>query len=156
MRPLSEATAKIASKSFERKYVALGRIVQHWDDIVGARLADKAQPVKIHYRKAKNKNDRPTATLEIAASSADATILHYQKDLILERINQIFGERWISTIKFVQSASNTPPLRRKKRLPPLTMNEKKTLSGMLTMIEDHDIKARLESLGQAIIMDEKK
>ena len=155
MRSLSEATAKIAGKSFERKYIALGRIVQHWDAIVGEKLAHKAQPVKIHYRK-KSKSAKPEATLEISASSADATLLHYQKDLILERINQIFGERWISAIKFVQSASNTHAPKRKKLPFPLTEDEKKTLSGMLISIEDHDIKMRLENLGQAIMMDEKK
>ncbi len=51
MRPLSEATAKIAGRSFEPKYIALGRIVNNWRDIAGTKLADKAQPVKIHYRK---------------------------------------------------------------------------------------------------------
>jgi hypothetical protein len=38
---------------------------------------------------------------------------------------------------------------------PLTTAEKKTLSGMLISIEDHDIKARLENLGQAILNDDK-
>ena len=153
MRPLSEATARIAGKSFERKYIALGRIVKNWHDIVGASLADKAQPVKIQYRK-KPRGAKPDATLEIAVSSADATLLHYQKGLILERINQIFGERWITAIKFVQAASNSQPVIQKKRPAPLTAEEKKTLSGMLISVEDQDMKSRLENLGQAILEDE--
>ena len=154
MRTLSEATAKIASLSFERKYIALGRVVQHWEAIVGTKLADKAQPVKIHYRK-KTPKSSAQATLEIAASSADATLLHYQKDLILERINQIFGDRWITGVKFVQIASNAPAPRRKKMQPPLTATEKKTLSGLLMCVEDEAIKTRLENLGQAIMMEDK-
>jgi len=154
MRTLSEATAKIASLSFERKYIALGRIVKHWHDIVGPSLADKAQPVKLHYRK-KTEKTSTHVTLEIAASSADATLLHYQKDLILERINQIFGERWITAIKFIQIAANTQPQLRKKARPPLTASEKKTLSELLISIEDYDMKQRLENLGQAILMDQK-
>lgn len=154
MRPLSEATARIAGKSFERKYIALGRIVNNWRDIVGENLADKGQPVKIHYRKKKGQQ-KPDATLEIAANSADATLLHYQKDLILERINQIFGERWISAIKFVNIPSNTQGKSFKKPKAPLTEAEKKTLSDVLFGIEDADMRARLERLGQSIIMDEK-
>ncbi|MEZ5813454.1 MAG: DciA family protein [Alphaproteobacteria bacterium] len=154
MRPLSEATARIAGKSFERKYIALGRIVNNWRDIVGAQLADKAQPVKIHYRK-KTGEKQPQATLEIAASSADATLLHYQKDLILERINQIFGESWISAIRFVHVASNMQGKAPKKPKAPLTADEKKTLSDMLLEIEDGDMRARLERLGRSIIMDAK-
>ena len=154
MRPLSEAAARIAGKSFERKYIALGRIVNSWSDIVGAKLADKAVPVKLHYRK-KDKQKTAEATLEIATSSADATLLHYQKDLILERINQIFGERWITAIRFVSIPANTGALRRKKAQIPLTNPEKKHLSDMLNAIEDEDVRRRLEHLGQAILMEEK-
>lgn len=155
MRPLSEATARIAGKSFERKYIALGRIVNNWEGIVGQKLADKAQPVKIHYRKKKG-SDKPDAMLEIAASSAHATVLHYQKDLILERINQIFGDQWISGVRFVNLPSNTENKTRKKPKAPLTADEKKTLSDMLNSIEDDDMKKRLEFLGKAIILDTKE
>lgn len=154
MRPLSEATARIAGKSFERKYIALGRIVNSWREIVGDKLADKAQPVKIHYRKSKDKK-KPDATLEIATSSADATLLHYQKDLILERINQIFGERWITSLRFVNIPSNTAHKTAKKPKAPLTENEKKTLSDMVFEIEDDTLRDRLENLGKAIILDQK-
>lgn len=154
MRPLSESVAKIAGKSFERKYIALGRIVNNWPDIVGHKLADKAQPVKILYRKQADKKVQD-ATLEIATSSANATMLHYQKDLILERINQVFGERWITAIRFVNTPSNTVSTKRKKPKVPLTEREKKTLSDMVFNIDDEDMKERLQRLGQAIIMDHK-
>ena len=161
MKPLSEATAKIASKSFERKYIALGRIVKNWEEIVGAKLADKAQPVKIQYRyKSKNKNsknkgEKPTATLEIATSSSHATALHYQKDLILERINQIFGERWVTAIKFVNVPSNTIQKPKSKTKPPLTTEEKKALSELTFSVEDEQMRKRLETLGTAIFTDQK-
>ncbi len=158
MRPVSEATARVTNQSFSRKYIALGRIVKCWSDIVGADLATKAQPVKIHYRKNprdKKKAKIPEAVLHIAASSADATLLHYQSDLILERINQIFGERWISGIRFVANPSNatTRPYKKKKR--PLTAAEKNHLSDMLDVVSDEEIRKALGNLGQAIIAEEK-
>ncbi|MEZ5918788.1 MAG: DciA family protein [Alphaproteobacteria bacterium] len=155
MRPLSESTARVASRHFERKYIALGRIVKHWPEIVGASLADKTQPVKIHYRKAEKKGAKALTSLDIAARSADATMLHYQKDLILERINQIFGERWISAIRFVSTPANTEPLLRKKRPAPLTPVEKNTLSGMLHSVQDESMHLSLQKLGAAIIAKEK-
>lgn len=151
MRPLSEATARIAGKNFERKYIALGRIVNSWPQIVGADLADKATPVRLQYRK-KNAQKTAEATLEIAVSSAEATILHYQKDLILERINQIFGARWITAIRFVPIAANAQQIKRKKSQKPLTDSEKKHLSDMLDSIKDQDVRLRLQTLGQAILM----
>jgi hypothetical protein len=156
MKSLSEATAKIAGRSFERKYIALGRIVSNWREIAGENLADKAQPVKLYYRKKKKDAGKPTATLEVAASSADSTKMHYQKGLMLERINQIFGEEWITDIKFVAVVANAKPLKKAKKPPaPLTEEEKKTLSGMVLDIADEEIKDALLSLGQGIISKEK-
>ena len=154
MRPISEATARVSGESFKRKYIALGRIVKHWDEIVGENLSTKAQPVKIHYRK-KDQGQKPDIRLDIAASSADATLLHYQKDLILERINQIFGEQWISAIRFVQTPANQKPLSIKKAKISLTNTEKNTLSSLLAPVGDSDIRDRLERLGQAIVTDSK-
>ncbi len=151
MRPLSEATARVAGQNFSRKFVALGRIAAQWEAIIGAQLATKAQPAGLRYRKATKRGKKPQAILEIAASSADATLLHYQKDLILERLNQIFGDRWITDLKFVTTVANTAPIQRKKRKSPLTGSEKNHLSAMLDGVEDPDILARLEALGQGII-----
>lgn len=156
MRPLSEATARVTGKSFTRKYIALGRIVSNWTEIVGEKMSTKAQPVKIHYRKSKDKNNKkPVASLDIAVDSATGTVLHYQKDLILERINQIFGDAWISAIRFVPVSSNTNKSPIKKRKSPLTVQEKDSLSNMLDDIKDEDIKERLKRLGEGVLSYEK-
>lgn len=156
MRPLSQTTAQILSRNFSRKYIAIGKIVSHWNDIVGSDLADKAQPVKIHYRKHKQSAKAPEASLEIATTGAHATILHYQKDLILERLNRIFGESWITAIKFVTVSSNANFVKAKPPPRPLNAQEEIYLSEMLDGVQDHDIKDRLERLGQAIIREEER
>ncbi len=157
MRQLSEATSRITGRNFSRKYVALGRIVKSWSDIVGEDLAGKAQPVKINYRKSKEKGrgKKLQASLDIAVSGADATLLHYQKDLILERINQIFGDSWITAIRFVNVPANATPLKRKKAKKPLTEKEQNIISDMLIDISDDDIKEHLEKLGTAVIEESK-
>jgi len=157
MKRLSDAVAPVTSRSFERKYIALGRIVKCWPDIIGKQLAVKAQPVKIHYRKA-TQNKKASATLEIAVSSADATLLHYQKDLILQRLNHLFGDSWITAIKFVPIADNDQirfkAPRRNAAKRPLTQAQKKTLSAVLEDIEDNDILSSLSSLGEHVMMKE--
>jgi hypothetical protein len=155
MRPISEATARVSGQSFSRKYVSLGRILSNWKEIVGEKLAHKAQPVKINYRK-REKGGNPVAILDIAASSADSTLLHYQKDLILERINQIFGDKWVTAIRFVATPVSIKGKTAKKSRIPLTEDEKSHLSGMLESLDDADLKARLETLGTAIITEQKQ
>lgn len=158
MRPVSEATSRITGKSFSRKYIALGRIVNSWNEIVGPDLALKAQPARLRYAKRLDKG-APEAVLDIATTTADATLLHYQKDLILERINRIFGEGWITGIRFVSMAGNDPRISDKvsgkKAKKPLTEQEKTYLSGILEGVGDTEIKSRLGSLGESILTETK-
>ena len=154
MRPLSESAARVAGKCFERKYISLGRIVKHWPEIVGERLADKAAPVKLNHRKGM-KGKKSQTSLDIAVDSANATVLHYQKGLILERLNQLFGEEWITAIRFVHIPVNQPRPTFKKSKPPLTPSEKKLLSETVSRITDSEIQDRLLSLGEAIAKDRK-
>jgi len=154
MRPLSESTARVSGKCFERKYISLGRIVKHWHDIVGGRLADKAAPVKLNYRKGA-KGKKPTTSLDIAVDSSNATALHYQKDLILERINQLFGEEWITGIRFVHIPVNHNAISVKKQPTPLSSHEKKLLSEEVSRITDSEMQNRLLSLGEAIAVKSK-
>lgn len=131
----------------------LGRLVTHWAEIVGADLADRAQPVKIHYRKVPGEK-KAEASLDIAAASVDATLLHYRKDLILERINQIFGERLVVALRFVPMAANEIPKARRRILKrPVSPAERENLSNMLDNIDDPALKERLEQLGTSILQE---
>ena len=150
MRPLSESTLRIVNKNCSRKYVALGRIVNQWSEIVGAELADKAQPIKMNYRKSPL-HKKPSATLEIATTSAHATILSYQKGLILERINRIFGDQWITDIRLVTTPAKDSPVLRRKSPQPLTGERVKYLSESLCVVTDAELKQKLELLGKAIL-----
>lgn len=152
MRPLSEPVTRISGKTFSRKYIALGRIVAEWEKIIGPELTAKAVPVKIDYRapSGKSKAGAKLASLHIATTESWSTTLHYQKDLILERINGLFGGGWIEDIRFVilPRESLKPPAKSKRLL---TEDEKKFLSGMLESLEDQELKTKLETLGREIL-----
>ncbi len=151
-RLISESIPRVAGQIFSRKYIMLGRLVTRWEEIVGADLAGKAQPVKI--RRFKNKDGSWAASLDIAASTADATLLHYRKDLILERINQIFGEKLVNAIRFVPIAANTqkpPPIRKKPKI--LTSDQKTYLADLLEGVDDPEMQEKLKNLGTAILQD---
>jgi hypothetical protein len=155
MRLLSEATSRVASENFSRKFVSLGRIVKSWDEIMGAKFAQKALPKRIVYRKPTGKRENPDAILEIVANPADATVLHYQTEVILQRMEHVFGERWITGIKFVpQTACFNSKANAKKVRPLLTQEQKNHLSKMLDGVCDPDIQNRLLALGEGILRRE--
>lgn len=118
-------------------------------------MAGVAQPIKIHTRKPKSKNAKPEATLEIAASSADCALLQMQKDLILQRINLIFGDQWVTDIKFshVSGQQKLPSKRRKKA--EIAPEKASLLEDMLEKIDDPDIKERLKAMGHGVLTEEK-
>lgn len=157
LKLISDSVPQVADKIFARKFVALGRIITHWSDIMGEDLAQKAQPLKIHYRKARRKGDKASATLEIATSSANASLLIMKKGVLLEKMNQIFGEAWITDIKFVHTPANrvnAPKVPKTKK--PLSAEQKNTLTSMLDMVEDSEIKERLERFGKAFLQNKTK
>lgn len=122
---------------------------------MGDKMAYIAQPLKIRYRKPHRKGDKAEAILDIAASSANASLLVMQKGVLLEKINHIFGEQLITDIRFVHVPANAPE-KPKKQTKPLTIEEKNSLSHMLKDIEDDAIRERLETMGKALLQDRKE
>ena len=121
---------------------------------MGDKMARHTQPSKITYRKPKRKGDKAQATLEIACSSAHASLLMMQKGVLLEKINFIFGDEWITDIKFIHKPANrtdTPPSKYNKTTKPLTEDEKNRLSQVLGAIQDDTLKEKLSRMGQSIL-----
>lgn len=151
-RLLSNTVPKVTGKVFGRKYIMLGRLLTQWTEIVGEDLAHKTTPVKLRSMK-DHKTGKRSSSLDIAASTADATLLHYRKDLILERLNLLFGEGLITSIRFVPKAINESKPKRSYRKKPLSLDEKEFLSSVLEDVEDDTIKEKLQKLGKAILQD---
>ena len=156
LRPLSVSVAYITRRSFAKKFVALSRILEFWSDIIGTEFANIAQPIKLSYRKGKTKDNKPSATLHIAAAPSDSAILHYQTDLILARINQIFGDEFVSKIKFepLNDTSHSGFIREEPYKKPhgsLPEPAQNRLNDTLSDISDPDLRLRLEKLGQGVL-----
>lgn len=152
LKLISKTLPGIAGRVCSKKYIMLGRVVTYWDDIIGKDLALETQPAGLRINRKKGK--KYEFTLEISASPSHATLLRYRVDLMLERINQIFGENMITAIRFIPEAANRQKYRTQKREKPLTPDEKEYLSDMLGDITDPEIQEKLKSLGMAIIQDQ--
>lgn len=155
MRLLSKSVPNVTGKTFQKKYILLGRIVTQWAEIVGDEMAQKTQPVKLKWRKTPDKSKQ--FTMEVAANSAEATLLQYRTDLIIEKLNMLLGERMITAIRFVPISSNTQkPVTAITKPETLNPDDENYLSKTLENIEDPDIQEKLKSLGAAMLKDRKK
>lgn len=152
LRLVSKTVPKITGQIFEKKYTLLGRIVTQWEEIIGAELAMKAQPVKMIYRKTPDKKKQ--FTLEIAANSAEAALLQYRTDLILERLNLLLGERMITAIRFVPfTANKAQPAPRRRAKKPASPEDQNYLAKTLENVSDPDIQEKLKNMGRSFLED---
>ena len=156
LRPISKSVHNVTDKTFSRKHIALARMMQRWRDIIGADWADQAQPYKIKYRKSgQGRQKQAEAILVIAVQSAQATLLHYRKGLILSRINRIFGEEWITDIQFshVPADHNTNKSWRFKadKTANLDPAAETRLTNSLDNVGDDELRHRLDRFGKAIL-----
>ena len=151
---ISSPVRHLTSRNVTRKYITLGKVIGFWADIVGPELAAKTCPIGMSVRKTgggqQAKNGRNLeAVLEISATSAEATLLHYQKNLILERLKQALGDTIVVDIKVTHGGArlNTtlPPAP-----PPLTAQGKTCLSMGIDGVTDPELRAALENLGRWI------
>ena len=122
---------------------------------MGKDMAARTQPVKLKFRKTPDKSKQ--FTLEIACNSAEATMLQYRIDLILEKLSMIVGAGVVTAIRFVPvtsnpAKSNTIKRPNKTQLDPTDEN---FLRKTLENVEDPDIQEKLKNLGASLLQDRK-
>lgn len=153
---VSDSVKRIADRTFDKKFVLISRVVSNWAEVVGTEMADVCVPVKINHRKSgRGRNVKFSAILDIACSSAVAARMQYRADLIVEKLRHVLGKELVTGIRFVHLPANhiLPVRPRKKPRKSLTLDQKSSLSHVLDVVEDDDLKVRLESLGVSMMTD---
>lgn len=125
------------------------RLITHWPDIVGNELAQKSTPLKILYKKQKNRhtgNLDQIMVLKIRCEGSFGTIIAMRQAIIIDRLNRLFGTESFSALSIehgpsLAAAQQNPS----KRAQPTHYDIE------LPDIDDPVLKSRLESLGQAVM-----
>ncbi|MDI6026626.1 DUF721 domain-containing protein [Corticibacterium sp. UT-5YL-CI-8] len=156
-RQISEISESILDPLLRKRAgISLG-LVQSWEEIAGARLAERTRPEKIVWPRRLRENDPfEPATLIIACEGSAALHLQHETGEVISRVNAFLGFNAIGRIKIVQK----PVVRIGEQVKPrprvLTEAEKSRLSGAVSGIEDEGLKASLEKLGTAVLGEKKQ
>ena len=151
LKPLSHGVKSVSGKTFEKKFVAIGRVLDNWPAIVGEELAGKAQPSKIKMRKKKGEYLR-TLVIDVPASAA--TLIHYQKGLIMERMSRILGPEYIHDIDCISTGKANirgEVIAQKKEEVILDAEKESYLADSIKDIEDEELKSRLNAFGKSVL-----
>lgn len=154
LKPITRSVKEVTSKVCQKKFISLGRVLEHWGDIMGDDMGSYTEPSSIKVRKeGRGKQQSFHKTLLISVPPAYSTTLSYRKGMILERINRVLPREGIDDIQFVDSPrSIRKPMKKKKKI--LNEEEKDYLSSIVDDMEDGEIKERLLSMGQSFLEKE--
>ncbi len=139
-------TQKIVKPIFKARGLMEGKIITHWPQIVGEKFARLALAEKITFPPGK----KTAGILHLSVTSSGALLLQYAQDLILEQVNTFFGYKALSTLRMTHGF--VPPKENPPTLPPPSLTEKNKhwLKNQMEIIQDPELKACLEKLGEAV------
>ena len=102
-RALAELIDETIAPVLAAQGFASSDIVASWPELVGEKLAEKSEPVKINWpRKTASKNEAEPATLVIRVESAFALDLQHLSPILIERVNARYGWKAIGKILLKQ------------------------------------------------------
>jgi hypothetical protein len=135
------------ASSKSKSHTSIIRIVTNWPDIVGQDIANSSEPLKVIYKKQKNRENGELDTvisLRIRAEGALGTIIAMRQAIIVDRLNRLCG-----TDKFTAISIEHGTVTKIKKSP--IAKPTKIFELNLPEIDDPVLKSRLESLGQAVM-----
>ena len=137
----------------ESRGFAVGRLLTHWAEVVGAEVAAIALPVKVGYGR-----EGFGATLTLLTTGASAPLLQMQLPKIREKVNACYGYNAISRIVVTQTSptgfaeGQVAFVPAPKPAPEPPSPEVVRMSGVLSgAVRDPALRAALEALGEKVL-----
>ena len=147
MKRLSNLIDPMIAPSAKARGFAIGRIVSHWNDIVGD-MSSWCRPNDVSFPL----HSRTDGTLKLQIASGRGPQAQAMSDFIIDRVNSNFGYQAISRISLVQTLST--PAQPASPKPPPKLNQDRhdiwTLDDKLKNVKSPDLRAALRRLGSPI------
>jgi hypothetical protein len=120
---------------------SVGVLSQRWREMVGERLADVTQPLRLEPTK-------KGAILHIRAPSAASAVLQHASGHILQRVSLAAGVE-VRELRIVQTSADAPRAKA-PRLKELPEADRRAIAAAAAGIATHDLRQALIALGEAI------
>lgn len=156
--PASKLVAQHIKGPATKRGFAEMKVLSRWDEIVGAELAQMAQPVALKH------GGGFGGTLVVLTTGAQAPLLQMREEEIKTRVNACYGYRAVSRVHITQTAPTgfaegqaafaAPKAPVRKRAPdPVAMAE---AGGQISAVADDRLRGALERLAQHVLAEDDK
>ncbi len=146
-RPLADLANPLLAGSFARQGFASAELVTRWPDIVGAEIAQHAEPLKMQWPRTPDGETPEPGTLMLRVEGPAAIEIQHLAPQILERVNRFFGFQAVGRLTIRQA----PIARRERRKPTGPDPEMvRRMADSLPGIEDEGLKDALARLGASV------
>jgi hypothetical protein len=147
-KTLNELLGKTVADALARQGFASTGIITHWADIVGAEIADHAEPIRMIWPRRVHEDDPEPAALVLRVEGPVALEIQHLSGVIIEKVNRYFGWRAIGRIQIRQA----PLMRREKKVrpPPPEPAVVERLAASMSDIGDEDLRGALARLGAMV------
>ena len=146
-RPLSELIGSCLADAFARQGFASAELLNRWPEIVGAEIAEHAEPLRIQWPRGEGEADT-AGTLVLRVEGPVAIEIQHQSAIILERVNRFFGWQAVGRIAMRQAPLTHRP--RKPARQALDPAETARVAATLPDEMDDDLRQALARLGAAL------
>lgn len=146
-KPLSQLLGKTIADLLAKQGFASTGIITHWPEIVGADIADHAEPMRMIWPRRVHEDDPEPATLVLRVEGPVALEIQHLSGVIIEKVNRFFGWRAVGRIQIRQA-----PLARRAKKPPPALDPAVVaeLAAGMSDIADEGLRNALARLGAAV------
>lgn len=135
-----------------KRGIAETRLLTHWLEIAGERLAAIARPAKVKPRG----GHALGGVLLLTVEGARASEVEHEAPQIIERVNAFYGYAAIAEVQLLRASGPLPPLehkagRRPIRLEDLPQASRQRVEAITSPIEDDALRSALSQLGANVM-----
>jgi hypothetical protein len=145
---LSQLAGKTIADALAKQGFAQTGLVTHWAEIVGADIADHAEPIRMIWPRRVHEDDPDPATLVLRVEGPVALEIQHMSGVIIDKVNRFFGWRAVGRVQIRQAPLMRRNLKKKPRGP--DPGRVAQLAAGLSDVADDGLRDALARLGAAV------
>lgn len=143
---LNQLATKLTDPLLRKRGFAEGRVIRDWEQIIGSDLASCTSLESLDFPR----SGKAGGTLKLRVSPGRALEVQHQIPQLIARVNSYFGWAAVEKVSLSQGLLPRVTGRKKNKIQKLTDNQRRSIVSEVSIVENRELRERLEALGEVI------